>query len=168
VRQPERDARQGRCADAAATDGGGIDVRELTEDELELVDARLPLSRLDGVQTYLVAWDDEEPVGHAHVAWERTKLGVPEIQDVYVLPDCRRRGVATALNTAAERAAASRGHERISLGVGIANVGARRLYERLGYRDAGIAPQRIAGTIVIRGEPVEVDDTLLYLVKELV
>ena len=32
----------------------------------------------------------------------------------------------------------------------------------------GIGPpeQRVAGTILIRGEPVELDDTLIYLVKE--
>src|SRR5207244_4443984 len=79
VRQPERDARQGRSADPPAEDGGGIDVRELTDAELALVDARLPLHRLDTAQTYLVAWDGDEPVGHAHISWESTKLGAPEI-----------------------------------------------------------------------------------------
>jgi hypothetical protein len=67
---------------------------------------------------------------------------------------------------AAERLAAARGHERMSLSVGEAGE-ARRLYERLGYRDAGVPPVRVEGTIVIRGEPLEVDDTLVYLVKPL-
>ena len=44
------------------------------------VDARLPLHRLDGAQTYLVAWDGDEPVGHAHIAWHGTKLGIPEVK----------------------------------------------------------------------------------------
>ena len=131
------------------------------------MDARLPLHRLDGAQTYLVAWEGDEPVGHAHVAWKGTKLGVPEIQDVYVLPEHRRRGVASALNAAVERLAAERGHDRISLSYGIDNLAARRVYARLGYEDAGISPHRMQETITIRGEPVEIDDTLIYLVKQL-
>jgi hypothetical protein len=53
------------------------------------------------------------------------------------------------------------------LSFGVANDAARRLYEGLGYRHAGLKPQRIHGTILIRGKPVDVDDTLIYLVKDL-
>jgi predicted GNAT family acetyltransferase len=127
----------------------------------------LPLHRLDGAGTYLVAWDGDLPVGHAHVAWSETKLGVPEIQDVFVLPEWRRRGVASALTQTAERLAAGRGHRRTSLGVGIGNDAARRLYAKLGYEDGGLPLERVLGTIIIRGEPFAVDDTLLYLVKTL-
>jgi GNAT superfamily N-acetyltransferase len=166
VRQPQRDAGQGGRTDTAAKDGGGIDVRELTADDLELVDSLLPLSRLDSQQTYLVAWEDELPVGHAHVAWTGTTLGIPEVQDVFVPEKHRRRGIGTELTRAAEQLAAARGHAQISLSFGIANDGAQRLYERLGYRRAELEPQRVKGTIEIRGKPFEVDDTLIYLVKE--
>jgi GNAT superfamily N-acetyltransferase len=166
VRQSQRDARQGRSAHVPASDGGGIDVRELTDADVELVDAQLPLSRLDWAQTYLVAWEEDTPVGHAHVAWSNTTLGVPEVQDVFVAERFRRRGVASTLTRAAERLAAERGHRRISLSFGIANEPARRLYEGLGYRRAGLKPQRVYGTILIRGRPVDVDDTLIYLVKD--
>jgi ribosomal protein S18 acetylase RimI-like enzyme len=142
-------------------------VRPLAEEELELVDARLPLNRLDTAQTYLVAWDGAEPVGHAHLAWTGTTLGLPELQDVFVLPEHRGRGVGTELTRAGERLAAERGHSRMSLSVGAENDAARRLYERLGYVDAEIEPQRVLGTIVVRGKPFAVDDTLVYLVKEL-
>jgi len=47
------------------------------------------------------------------------------------------------------------------------NLPARALYESLGYRDAGIEPVRVRGEIMIRGRPLAVDDTLVYLVKEL-
>jgi GNAT superfamily N-acetyltransferase len=167
VRQPERDARQGRGADVPAQAGGGIDVHPLTPDETERVDAALPLSRLDVVQTYLVAWDGDEPVGHAHVAWTGGEVGAPEVQDVFVLEGRRRSGVATALMAEAERLAAAEGHGRIGVGHSADNEAARRLYERLGYRDAGLPTQRVQGTIVIRGRPVEVDDTIVYLVKDL-
>ena len=167
VRQPERDARQGGRPDIPAEDGGGIDVRELSKAEVAQVDARLPLSRLDGVQTYLIAWDDGEPVGQAHVAWERTTLGVPEIQDVFVPEELRGQGIGTRLSAAAEELARARGYAEVSISASVANEGALRLYRRLGYHEADLPLQRIKGTIVIRGTPVEVDDTLLYLVKSL-
>jgi GNAT superfamily N-acetyltransferase len=168
VRQPERDARQGRSAHVSAAAGGRIDVRELTADELELVDAHLPLSRLESAQTYLVAWDRGAPVGHAHVAWTGTKLGVPEVQDVFVLETHRRRGLGSALMLAAERLAAKRGCTRISLSYGVGNAPARSFYKALGYRAAGIERERAQGTIVIRGTPVEIDETMIYLVKDIV
>jgi ribosomal protein S18 acetylase RimI-like enzyme len=92
---------------------------------------------------------------------------VPEIQDVYVEPAHRRRGVATALSRGVEQEAVLRGHAQISLSVGLGNEPARRLYERLGYRDAGLEPERVLGTITIRGKPLDVDETLIYLVKDL-
>jgi hypothetical protein len=45
--------------------------------------------------------------------------------------------------------------------------GKRRLYDRLGYVDAGVEPVRVSGTIMLRGRPFEVDDTLVYLKKAL-
>jgi GNAT superfamily N-acetyltransferase len=167
MRQPERDARQGRRAHVPATTGGGIDIRELRPDDVERIGERLPLHRLDGCQTYLVAWDGDEPVGQAHIAWTRTKLGVPEIQDVFVRTEHRRRGIATALAHAAEDAAAARGHSRVSLSYGIANDAARLLYEGLGYRSAGLAPEPVNGVLRLRGRLVQIDDTLIHLVKDL-
>jgi RimJ/RimL family protein N-acetyltransferase len=92
---------------------------------------------------------------------------VPEVQDVFVRPEERRRGIATALTLAAELAATRRGYDRISLSHGIANDAARRLYEGLGYRNAGLDPEPVKGVVQLRSGPVEVDDTLIYLVKDL-
>nr|MDQ6901097.1 hypothetical protein [Candidatus Dormibacteraeota bacterium] len=71
------------------------------------------------------------------------------------------------LSLAAEREAAARGHDRISLSVSAGNFAAQALYDRLGYEDAGLEPEHVHGTIVLRGTPIEVDDTLLHLVKGL-
>jgi GNAT superfamily N-acetyltransferase len=85
-------------------------IRALIDGDVALVDAHLPLNRLDtwrvAGSTYLVAWDGDTPIGHAHVAWAGTELGVPEVQDVYVVPERRREGVAAALTHAAEQLAA--------------------------------------------------------------
>jgi hypothetical protein len=47
------------------------------------------------------------------------------------------------------------------------NPAARRLYEGLGFLDAGLPPVRVSGEITLRGRPLQVDDTLIYLVKSL-
>jgi GNAT superfamily N-acetyltransferase len=149
-----------------------VTVTELQQDEVAYVDRYLPLNRLDQQRaegsTYLIAWDHDQPVGHAHVAWVGTRLGVPEIQDVFVVPERRRRGTAAQLTDAAEQEAHVRGWDAISLSVSqYGNVAARELYAKLGYADAGIDPVRVSGTIMLRGRPFEVDDTLVYLVKSL-
>ena len=149
-----------------------VTVAALSPSQLETVDQHLPLNRLDhyrqGGSTYLIAWDDDLPVGHAHIAWERTYLGVPEVQDVFVVPERRREGVATALTRAAEEEVRRNGWDRISISVSAqGNDPARRLYDSLGYRSTGRAPVRVHGTITLRGRAVEVSDTLEYLEKHL-
>jgi GNAT superfamily N-acetyltransferase len=149
-----------------------VSVRELEPSDVPYVDQFLPLSRLSELtgeaSTYLVAWDGGEPVGHAHIAWTGTHLGVPEIQDVFVLPERRRQGIASQLTRAAEAQARTRNWETISLSVSQdGNQSARRLYAKLGYREAATDPVRVSGVVVLRGQPLEVDDTLVYLVKRL-
>jgi len=143
-----------------------MNIRPLQPDETERVlAAGLGLARLprDDGSFYLVAWDGDEPVGHAHLALSDP----PELQDVGVLPAHRRRGVASALTRAAEHEALARGHAVLTLAVGIANEGAQALYRALGYRDAGRPPSRVRGTVRIRTGLIEVDDTLLTWERDL-
>jgi GNAT superfamily N-acetyltransferase len=147
-------------------------VTPLKPHEVELVDRHVPLNRLDEQardgSTYLIAWEGDRPVGHAHIAWDGTHLGLPEIQDVFVLPELRRRGIASQLTHAAEDEARRRGWDRISLSVSRSdNPSAAQLYAKLGYVDAGVAPVRVLGQIILRGRPFDVDDTLVYLAKDL-
>jgi GNAT superfamily N-acetyltransferase len=149
-----------------------VSVTELKPSDVAFVDRFLPLSRLsertDEESTYLVAWAGRQPVGHAHIAWAGTHLGVPEIQDVFVLPQWRRRGVASQLTLAAEAEARARGWASISLSASQeGNDAARRLYAKLGYLEAPVDPVRVSGVITVRGQPLDVDDTLVYLIKPL-
>ena len=140
-------------------------IRELAPAEIERVGAVLGLARLDqGDGFYFVAWETEEPLGHAYLAL----TDPPQLQDVSVRFEHRRRGVATALTGAAERAAGARGSGRLRLEVSVANEAAQALYRGLGYRDAGLPPRRVQGTIRIRTGPLEVDDTLLTWEKSVV
>jgi GNAT superfamily N-acetyltransferase len=139
-----------------------IEIEPLAEDDPAL--DLLPFSRLGSPGgEYLVAWDGGEPVGHAHVDWTHRP---PELQDVFVAEAHRRRGVATALTIAAEQAARERGHAQLALEVGLESPGPRALYERLGYRPTG-STRRVKGTIVLRSGPLEVDDTLIAMVKSI-
>ena len=143
-----------------------MNIRPLRDDEVDRVIASgLGLSRLprDDGSFYLVAWDGDEPLGHAHLAL----TDPPELQDVAVLPAHRRRGVARELTRAAEREAAARGHAVLTLTVSVANEPAQAVYRSLGYRDSGVPPKRVTGTVQIRTGPLEVDDTLLTWEKAL-
>lgn len=125
--------------------------------------AVLGLSRLGGDGFYLVAWDGEEPLGHAHLAL----TDPPELQDVAVREPHRRLGIASALTQAAEAQAQARGFDRLRVTVSDANPAAQRLYRKQGYVDTGAPPHRIVGTVVIRTGPIEVDDSLLTWEKQL-
>jgi ribosomal protein S18 acetylase RimI-like enzyme len=139
-------------------------IRPLAPEDVERVAAVLGLARLhQGTGFYLVAWEGDEPLGHGYVAL----TDPPELQDVSVRPEHRRRGIASALTEAAERRAQARGCDRLRLTVGIDNEAAQALYRALGYVDAGVPPKRVRGTIVIRTGPIEVDDTLLTWEKRL-
>jgi ribosomal protein S18 acetylase RimI-like enzyme len=65
-------------------------------------------------------------------------------------PAARRRGVASALLTAAEQLADARGARKLSLHVLSTNTAALSLYERLGFRREGTLREefRIAGRYV--------------------
>ncbi|MFE9624233.1 GNAT family N-acetyltransferase [Streptomyces sp. NPDC006527] len=96
-----------------------------------------------GESTYLVAWLDGRPVGHAEMRWtgcdapdvRAARPGCPEIGGLGVWPqELRSRGIGTALVRAAENLARERGITVAGLGVAKDNPRAAALYARLGYR----------------------------------
>src|SRR5712691_5472542 len=141
------------------------EVRRLAPEQVDQVGAVLGLARLDqGDGFYLVAWEGGTPVGHAHLALSDP----PEVQDVEVRTQYRRRGAASSLTAAAEAEALAHGFDRLQITVSVDNEPAQALYRTLGYADTGAPPRRVRGTILIRTGPLEVDDTLLTWEKRLV
>jgi ribosomal protein S18 acetylase RimI-like enzyme len=139
-------------------------VRRLADDEIDRVGVVLGLARLhQGNGFYLIAWENEVPLGHAYLAL----TDPPELQDVEVRPEHRRRGVASALTVAAEEQASGLGFDRLRLEVSEANAAAQALYRGRGFVDIGAPPRHVHGTIVIRTGPIEVDDTVLTWEKSL-
>ncbi len=122
----------------------------------------------------LVAWLDGRPVGDVFLTWEpadepevrRWLPGVPRLVHLEVVGPFQRRGIGTALIRAGEDLARRLGHDRLAIGVGVGNLGARRLYERLGYVDWGHGT--VVGTWEEQdhgGPPVTVSETIDMLVK---
>jgi GNAT superfamily N-acetyltransferase len=126
-----------------------------------------------GVRAVLVAELDGGFAGYLTVLWSSPyppfrEHGVPELQDLNVLPALRRRGVGTALMDAAEALAGERA-DLVGIGVGMdPDYGpAQAMYVRRGYvPDArGLTSH---GRHVAWGDTVKVDDDLvLYFTKAL-
>lgn len=110
----------GDVAAIAATEQPGARVAE-----------RLFARQERGESIYLVAWLDGVPVGSGEVVARTPR----ELRNLHVLEAYRGRGVGTAIIRAAEESSVEAG--TLSIGVGIENMAARRLYERLGYRGTG-------------------------------
>lgn len=149
---------------ADRADVSGWRIVRLHPHQADRVGSVLGLARLhQGDGFYLVAWDGDEPVGHAHLAL----TDPPEMQDVEVRETHRRRGVASALTAAAEVHARAHGARELQVTVSVDNRGAQAVYRRLGFVDSGLPSRRVQGTVQIRTGPLEVDDTLLTWRKPL-
>jgi GNAT superfamily N-acetyltransferase len=168
----------------------GVDIRALSREELDAVTNALPglpfapvnkhLPRLqlqeEARARYLVAWRGNEPVGQALVhlrpnSDQGAVLGCAELEDLFVRPDARGRGVGAALLAAAEREAAGSGVHQLGFAVSVSNPhndAARRLYERCGYRDAGLGEFNTGYTYWDEdGQPHRDEESHRYLCKRL-
>ena len=123
--------------------------------------------QIAGRRDVIVAEVEGQFAGYVTVMWE-TGTGIPEIMDLNVLPDFRRRGVGTRMMDEAERRVAERS-DVVGIGVGMYPDydPAQCIYVRRGYIPDG------RGLIygdepVAPGQTVTVDDDLiLHLTKRL-
>ncbi|MCI5060603.1 MAG: GNAT family N-acetyltransferase [Alphaproteobacteria bacterium] len=122
----------------------------------------------------LIAHKGDQDIGFGILNFEPKyslyqKLEIPEIQDLNVIPEARRQGVATSLIGAFENMASDQGVEQIGISVGLTkDYGpAQRLYTKLGYMPDGngISYDR-QGVELGRSYPV-VDDLCLMMIKSL-
>jgi len=126
-----------------------------------------------GTRTSWVATVDGEMAGYVTVRWDSdypgiAGLGVPEIQDLNVLPQFRRRGIASAMLDRAEGAAAQRSAV-VAIGVGLhpGYNAAQVLYVERGYIPDGLGVT-YGDRFVQEGESLPFDDSLvLHFTKKL-
>lgn len=141
--------------------------------ELEYFERCLEEQRA-GNRVIFIAENSGRPIGYVQMVWQPLyqpfrKLGIPEIQDLNVIPDMRRQGTGAQLVDFCEDMARVNKKTAVGIGVGLhARYGAaQRLYVRKGYLPdgAGICYDDIP---VTANEMRAVDDLLtLKLVKEL-
>jgi deazaflavin-dependent oxidoreductase (nitroreductase family) len=134
-----------------------VDVHELRRDELALVSQtltnrspRLHRERFErqerGVFTYLIAWHDERPIGHAGIDWPDDRQPAHELEwgvdlavvhDLEVIPAERSMGFGRTLMLELEDRVRARGLSEIGLGTGLDEgyAAARQLYRSLGYAE---------------------------------
>jgi ribosomal protein S18 acetylase RimI-like enzyme len=91
--------------------------------------------------------DDDVPVGKIHIHLDHAE-GAVWLEAAAVVRPLQGQGIGTTLVHAAEALAAERGYGTVELGVEDSNPGARRLYERLGYRSVARNDFRYAGAPV--------------------
>jgi GNAT superfamily N-acetyltransferase len=128
-----------------------------------------------GEGDFLVAWEGGHPLGWVILHWLSEPHApidrqgkVPNLEDLLVLKERRNQGIGTGLLVEAEKRARAQGFSRLSLGVGVGNRDARRLYERLGYRAAGLPPVEDGGEFIDRnGNTHRWQETWVFMVKEL-
>jgi GNAT superfamily N-acetyltransferase len=165
-----------------------LTIRLLSEDDAELISAAFAAvgwskpteqyvgyaaQQRDGTRSCWVALLEGEFAGYVTLNWHPdypglAGTGAPEIQDLNVLPQFRRRYIATRLLDRAEEAARSRS-ALVGIGVGLhpGYNAAQRLYVKRGY-----VPDALGVTykdrFVEEREHVQFDDDLvLHFTKKL-
>jgi len=172
-----------------------IRIEPLRSDEVALLQRMMPSSErvVDGVRThshaqrfgaqqdgtadYLVAWIDDEPVGHALIRWTGARDALfierrvrdPYVEGLAVRHDRWSRGIATAMMCEAEHRALMRGYRTMGLAVGVDNARARHLYDRLGYCESNLGEFEVTWTYLDDGGREQVGrETCTYLMKTLI
>ena len=82
----------------------------------------------------LLADEDGEPVGYALASVVPQTPIRAHLYDIYVSADARGRGIGRELLATVAERSRGRGVTHLSLDVALGNDGARRLYDRLGFR----------------------------------
>ena len=129
----------------------------------------------EGLGVFLIAWLAGEAVGYVTAHWRASPRSPREwfdgetayFEDFIVVESHRGRGIGTAIMAAAEAMAGERGLSRMTIGVGVENEGAQRLYRRLGYVDAGLEAVEESGRFRRwDGRVEEWQETWRFMVKE--
>lgn len=166
-----------------------IKIRPLAKREIRLVERHINFDwaaprkhrerlarQQEGHDVYLVAWLGGLPVGHVLLQWQGTNDlpsalrmdGCPNVEDLFVSPSHRSRGIGSRLLGHAEKLAIQMGYSQIGLGVSVDNPRARSLYDLRGYRDAAFGEYRTSGRYSDRdGREQQWEEICKYMVKRL-
>jgi ribosomal protein S18 acetylase RimI-like enzyme len=108
--------------------------------EIEEIETIVSALLQSGASDFLLATIEGRPVGCMQIAYRlSTWHAAPYayIEDFYLAPEARARGIGTKLLDYALQRADGRGMDHIALDVRGANRAAQRLYARFGFTDSG-------------------------------
>jgi GNAT superfamily N-acetyltransferase len=114
----------------------------------------------EGKRVILTAWFEDVFLGHVTVLWKSEfepfrRKHIPEIVDVWVQPDQRRKGIASLLLAGIEQIAREKNAAAIGLGVNVTpEFGAAHIL----YASSGYVPD--GSGLWAHGEPVNLNDKI--------
>jgi len=164
-----------------------IKIKPLAEMEIEVIEQQTALNfppkhrerfamQQNGKAVYLIAWHEDLIVGHVLLKWDgttdepmRSQLkNCPHIEDLFVIPDYRSKGIGFLLMDTVEELCRQHGYSRVGLGIGVDNMRARLLYERRKYRDAQFGECRTTYPYINEhGQQRRGEEICVYLIKNL-
>lgn len=151
-----------------------LDFRKLCEklDEFqnEIVPERvnlevIALSGLEKLQKILVMYDKDIPI--ASVALKPISESVAEVARVYTDEKYRRNGLARILIDEIVQFAKEQGYEKLILDTWKRSSSARRLYEKLGFREILMDNKEELETLFSLGELKQIQELLVFMEKQL-
>jgi ribosomal protein S18 acetylase RimI-like enzyme len=116
--------------------------REEGDDPAEVEDITIIVEALlqSGASDFLLVTQDDQPIGCLQIAYRLSTWQAQPyayIEDFYLVPHMRRRGIGTKVIDYALQRAEGQGCDSISLDVRGTNKAAIRLYEQLGFTPSG-------------------------------
>ncbi len=125
-----------------------------------------------GIRTVGIVEQDGKLLGYGSLLLKSQYpylAGLPEIHDVWIYEEYRKRGIGSQLIDWLEKLAKEKGYKEVGIGVGLyADYGsAQKLYIRLGYIPDGRGiSYKYQSTIPGESYPLD-DDLILWLKKDL-
>lgn len=115
---------------------------------------------LEHDKTIYIVKRGAQVAGYALIGWSPRysvykKLDIPEIQDVFILPEYRQQGLATALIGQCENIVNNKNCDYVGISVALHKEAgpAQRLYAKLGYMPDGYG-------VTYDRQPVDPEDTM--------
>lgn len=90
-----------------------------------------------GDYLFVIAWRNGIPLGSSVLDWDPANQWCPELKNLWVYPEHRRQGVARALTSSLEGAAAEHGFQEVFLRVDPNNAAAIPMYVGMDYSPTG-------------------------------
>jgi GNAT superfamily N-acetyltransferase len=161
-------------------------IRRVTDKDIKLLESFLSSgdfikhrerlkAQQDGIAEYLIAWH-VIPIGHVFIIWTGGNDGPlqgiedkgPLIEDIYIHPAARRKGIGKMLMGEAERLIQLKGYNSVGLTVATNNPLVEAIHKKRGYRetDLGVFKSHRIFTNK-KGRKKEWSSKVKYLVKDL-